>query len=116
MVAFDWIIGIITYILSGIAFFRLAKIAGRQDVAWFAWVPILSAILQLLLIKKSGWWVLMYLVPIANIVFFIIWQIKLLNAFGKHGAWVLFGIFISVVYYILWVVWAYSDDAQYLLP
>lgn len=111
----DFSIGLIGYVLMGIAFFRLAKLAGRHDIAWFAWVPILSAILQLRLIKKSGWWVLMYLVPIANIVFAIIWQVKLLHAFGKHGAWVLMGIFLSVVYYIMWLVWSYSDQTEYKL-
>ncbi|WAH37912.1 DUF5684 domain-containing protein [Alicyclobacillus dauci] len=115
MHAVSIILGIVGYILTGIAFFRLAKLAGRHDIAWFAWVPILSAILQLRLIRKSGWWVLMYLVPIANIVFVIIWQVKLLNAYGKHGAWVLFGIFINIVYYIMWIVWAYSEKTEYKL-
>lgn len=110
---FDSVAGIIVYVLMGISFFKLAKLAGREDIAWFAWIPVLSSILQLRLIHKSGWWILMYLVPIANIVFFIIWQVKLLGAYGKHGAWVLFGIFLSVVYAIMWTVWAYSEKTRY---
>lgn len=49
----------------------------------------MNYILQLKLIKESAWWILITLVPIANIVFAIIWQVKLLNAFGKNGAYVL---------------------------
>ncbi|MFB5188960.1 DUF5684 domain-containing protein [Alicyclobacillus fastidiosus] len=115
MPVLDCVFGVVGYVLTGIAFFRLSKLAGREDIAWFAWVPILSAILQLRLIHKSGWWILMYLVPIANIVFAIIWQVKLLHAYGKHGAWVLFAIFLNIVYYIMWVVWAYSDNTKYQL-
>jgi hypothetical protein len=94
---------------------RLSRLAGREDISWMAWVPICNLIQQLLLIKKSGWWVLMYLVPIANIVFTIIWQVKLLNAYGKSGAFVLFAIFLSPVYEILWIVWGFSSDTRYEL-
>ncbi|MDR9857025.1 DUF5684 domain-containing protein [Paenibacillus sp. VCA1] len=96
------------------AYFQLAKKAGRDDIAWFAFIPILNSILQLKLIKQSAWWILMSLVPIANIVFAIIWQVKLLNAFGKSGAYVLF-ILISPVYVILWMVWGYSSSTVYYL-
>lgn len=110
-----WIVVIAMYVLNGLAFMKLAKVAGRPGIGWMAWVPICNTIQQLLLIKKSGWWVLMYLVPIANIVFFIIWQVKLLNAFGKHGAFVLFAIFLAPVYSILWIVWGLSNDTRYVL-
>ncbi|WP_245631727.1 DUF5684 domain-containing protein [Alicyclobacillus ferrooxydans] len=97
---FDVLVGVGLYVIIGVADMRLAKIAGRPRIEWMAWVPICSTILPLLLIKKSGWWLLMYLVPIANIVFFILWQMKLLKAFGKHEAFVLLAIFLYPVYYI----------------
>jgi len=103
------------YVLFAGAYFSLAKKAGLDDIAWFAFVPILNSILQLKMIKESGWWVLMYLVPFANLVFAIIWQVRLLNAFGKSGAYVLFCIFLSPVYAILWLVWGYSSKTMYLL-
>jgi uncharacterized membrane protein YhaH (DUF805 family) len=113
---FYWIFIIGFYVLNGLAFMNLAKIAGRSDIAWMAWVPVCSAIQQLLLIKKSGWNVLWYLVPVANFVFMIIWQVKLLGAYGKNGAFVLFNLFIPIVYSILWVVWGFSKETQYTLP
>ena len=113
---YDFFMLVVSYVLNGLAFMNLAKKAGRPDLVWMAWVPICSSIQQLLLIKKSGWWVLMYLVPIANFVFMIIWQVKLLKAFGKHGAFVLFEVFIPIVYLILWTVWGYSKDTRYTPP
>ncbi|MBX5436876.1 MAG: hypothetical protein IRZ33_06635 [Alicyclobacillaceae bacterium] len=109
------LISLAFYILNGIAFMNLAKVAGQPGIDWMAWVPVCSAIQQLLLIRKSGWWVLMYLVPVANVVFAIIWQVKLLNAFGKNGAYVLFLIFLPFVYTILWIVWGFSKDTRYCL-
>jgi hypothetical protein len=54
-------------------------------------------------------------VPVANLVFAIMWQVKLLNAFGKHGAHVLFGIFLPPVYVIQWIVWGFSSKTTYQL-
>jgi len=102
-------------ILMVVAFYKLAKKAGLNRIAWFAFVPVLSTILQLRMIQKSGWWTLILLVPVANIVFAIIWQVKLLNAFGKHGANVLFMLFLPPVYTIQWVVWGFSNKTVYQL-
>lgn len=113
--AIYWLVIIAFYVLNSLAFFRLAKKAGRSDIAWFAWIPIFSSILQFRMIRWNGWWVLMYLVPIANIVFAIIWQVKLLQAFGKSGAYVLFLIFLAPVYTILWMVWGLSNQTRYQL-
>lgn len=113
MTAFLIVIYIALYFVIAGAFFQLAKKAGMDDIAWFAFIPILNYILQLKLIKVSAWWILIMVVPIANLVFSIIWQVKLLNAFGKNGAYVLFGIFLAPVYLILWLVWGYSSKTTY---
>lgn len=103
------------YVLNGIAFMNLAKKAGRPNIAWMAWVPICNVIQQLLLIRKSGWLVLLYIIPIVNFVMMIIWQVQLLHAFGKNGAFVLFAIFLSPIYSILWIVWGLSENTHYTL-
>jgi hypothetical protein len=113
--AFNIILALVLYVISGLSYMRLAKLAGRSDVGWFAWIPILDSILPLLLIKRSGWLVLLYLIPIVNLILYIYVQILLLNAYGKHGSFVLLGIFVPPVYWILWIVWAFSDSTQYTL-
>lgn len=117
-VLFVWIVAIAVYVLNGIAFMNLARLAGRPDITWMAWVPIANVIQQLLLIQKSGWNIFWLLCPIANIVFAIIWQVKLLNAFGKSGAFWLFNLIPyvgSLVYFILWIVWGFSSETRYTL-
>lgn len=103
------------YVLNGIAFMKLAKLAGRSDISWMAWVPVWNLVQQLLLIKKNGRWVLIYLVPIVNVFFSMRWQVKLLNAFGKSGAYVFLAVFLSPIYAILWLAWATSADTRYSL-
>jgi hypothetical protein len=51
----------------------------------------------------------------SRVIFAIIWRVKLLNAFGKSGAFVLFYVFLAPVYLILWMVWGFSKETQYLL-
>ncbi|MEF2966743.1 DUF5684 domain-containing protein [Paenibacillus sp. M1] len=115
MLWFAFLLALALYFLYAGAFFSLAKKAGLDHIAWFAFIPILSSILQLRMIQKSGWWVLMYFVPIASFVFAIIWQVQLLNAFGKNGAFVIFNILLAPVYMILWMVWGYSSETTYQL-
>lgn len=105
------------WVLNGLAFYRLAVLAGRDGIAWFAWVPVLNFVLQLKLIDRSAWNILWLLVPIADIVFLIIWQVKLLNAYGKSGAFWLFNLVPYVgqlIYEILWIVWGFSSDTRYV--
>jgi hypothetical protein len=105
---------IVMYVLNAIAFGRVARLAGLPEIGWMAWVPIANIVQQLLLIRKSGWWIFMYLVPVANLIFAIIWQVKLLNAFGKSGSYILLGIFLGPVYSILWIVWGLSANTRYV--
>lgn len=105
---------IVYFVICG-GYAQIAKKAYYDDIAWFAFIPILSNILQLKLIRVNAWWVLICFVPVVNIVFMIIWQVKLLNAIGKHGAYVLFCIFLPPVYVILWIVWGYSSKTEYVL-
>ncbi|WP_206832375.1 DUF5684 domain-containing protein [Alicyclobacillus fructus] len=113
MLVLWYLVEIALYVLTSIAFYRLAKKAGLRKMAWFAWVPVLNIVLQLRMIGKSAWWLLVLLVPIVDIVFWIIWQVKLCRAFGHSGAnvwWVL----VPLVYTIIWIVWGFEEETQYV--
>ncbi|WP_239617072.1 DUF5684 domain-containing protein [Cohnella mopanensis] len=106
---------IVLYFLVCGAYYSLAKKANLDGIAWFAFIPILSQILKLKMIKESGWMILLMVIPLVNFIFTIIWEVKLLNAFGKNGAHVLFFVFLSPVYLIQWLVWGYSSNTTYRL-
>ena len=52
----------------------MQKIAKKAQVenAWFAWIPILNIILMLNIAKKPLWWLILFFIPIANIVFMVL--------------------------------------------
>jgi hypothetical protein len=54
---------------------------------WFAWIPILNIILMLNIAKKPIWWILLFLIPLANIVIAIIVWMGIAEARNKPNWW-----------------------------
>ncbi len=63
------------------ALWRLFIKAGQPG--WAAIVPIYNAYVMLKVAGKPGWWLLLFLIPLANFVFLILTMIGLAAAFGK---------------------------------
>ncbi|MEI3613415.1 hypothetical protein [Pseudogracilibacillus sp. SO30301A] len=70
------IAGIVLFILQAIGLFNIAKKEGRGDIAWLAWIPIVSQFLLTYLVEKHvheglrGKVTLLYGIAIAVSVFF----------------------------------------------
>ncbi|MBI2448314.1 hypothetical protein HYV44_02005 [Candidatus Microgenomates bacterium] len=96
MMFFVFILAIVTYIALAISLLRIAKKTGTAN-AWFAWVPILNIILTLNIARFSGWWLLLFLIPIVGwfaFPFFMIYVwMKIAAACGKPD---FLGIFIII--------------------
>lgn len=66
---------------------------------WAAIVPIYNIYVLLLIIKKPWWWILMFLIPIVNLVF-AIWMINLLSkAFGQGAGFTIGLILLGFIFY-----------------
>ena len=74
------------YIYSAFAWMTIAKKLGEEDIAWLAWVPIANLALLPILAEKEWPWVFILLVPIANIVFMIMWIWKIYERRNYPGA------------------------------
>ncbi len=74
------------YIYFAFVFSTLANKMKHKDIAWLAWVPIANLALIPILAKKKWPWVFIFLVPFANIVFFIIWTWNIYE-FRKYPGW-----------------------------
>ena len=72
----------ISYFLTCYPLFMIGKKLQRED-AWWAWVPIIGAILACRIAGKPEWWVVLFLVPIANIVIPVIVWMGISVACGK---------------------------------
>jgi uncharacterized membrane protein YhaH (DUF805 family) len=52
---------------------------------WIAFIPFLQFILFFHLIDKSAWHVLLFLIPIVNVILFFIWSYELYINFGTDS-------------------------------
>ncbi len=86
-------------IIAGIsiaAMWLLFQKAGEPG--WAAIVPIYNAYVYYKITWGSGWYFLLMLIPLANIVIGIMTYIKLAQAFGKGGGWAVGLIFLGPIF------------------
>lgn len=100
----------VVYALSAFLLGRVFKKAGIKQ--WIAWVPFYNNWKLLEMGNQQGFWAIMALIPIVNIVAAVYMYIAMHNIglkFGKEGWFVLLAIFIPIV----WVAWLAFDDSQW---
>jgi hypothetical protein len=81
-----FIIGIAVYVYMAICLMKMAK-KTNTDNGWFAWIPILNLILLIWISKKPMWWIILFFIPIANIVAMIVIWMAVAEQMGKPS-WV----------------------------
>ena len=74
--------------------FKKAKKPG-----WAAIIPIYNTLVLLEIVKHPWWWILLMLIPIVNVVVYIIVAFDLAKAFGKGGGMALLLIFLPFIGY-----------------
>lgn len=99
--------GLAGYIYMALA---LQTIAVKTNTAnpWLAWVPIVNAILMLQIAKKPLWWIILFAIPLVNIVFIIIVWMGVAEARQKPNWWGILAI-VPVVNVIVPGYLAWSD-------
>ncbi len=91
--AFFLILGIIIII----ARWKIFQKAGKPG--WAAIVPIYNFIVELEIIGKPWWWLLLMFIPIVNIVFAIMMVNLLAKSFGKDVGFTLGLLFLPFIFY-----------------
>jgi len=76
---------------------------------WAILIPIYNGIVYLRVAGKPWWWLLLFLIPLANIVIGIIVTIDFAKKFGKGAG---FGLGLAFLGFIFYPILAWSD-AQY---
>jgi len=79
------IIAIALYIYTSLVWMTIARKL-KYDKPWLAWIPIARWFLIPILAKKHWTWGFMFLVPIANIVFYFIWTWNIYER-RKYPGW-----------------------------
>jgi len=97
--------GFIFFILQAIGLFSIAKKEGRGDIAWLAWIPIVSQFLLMFLVEKyvhvglRGKITLLYGIAIVVSIFF-----------GYFLPFVLFIPLVALCYAFYFIADRYSDN------
>lgn len=98
------IIGLIAaiYVYFAMAWMAIAKKL-KYKRPWLAWIPIINFFLIPILAKKHWTWGFIFLIPIVNIVFFIIWHWKIFEL-RKYPGWFSLSILIPQVGGLLYMI------------
>ena len=97
-------------ILVIISTWKIYEKAGKPG--WACIIPIYNFIVLLEIVGKPWWWLLLYLIPIVNIVL-AVWVINLLSkSFGKTEGFTIGLIFLGFIFFPILGL----GEAQYVGP
>jgi hypothetical protein len=99
-----WIV-IAVFVIA--ALWKVFEKAGKPG--WAAIVPIYNIIIMLQIAGKPEWWVLLYLVPLVNLIVNVIVCIAIARRFGKGEG---FGIGLAFLGLIFWPILGFGK-AEY---
>jgi len=80
------IIGLAIYVYVSLALQTIAKRTNTPD-GWLAWIPIVNIILMLNIAKKPVWWIILFFVPLVNLIMSVIVWMAIAEARGKPNWW-----------------------------
>lgn len=86
------IIGVIFALLGIIAMWRVFQKA--KQPGWAAIIPIYNIYTLLKLCGRPGWWVVLYFIPIVNIIIHAVVSIDCAKAFGKSSVFGIVGLWL----------------------
>lgn len=74
------------YVYMALALQTIAQKTNTEN-AWLAWIPIVNIILMLAIAQKPIWWIVLFLIPLVNIVMAIIVWMAIAEARNKPSWW-----------------------------
>ena len=96
MSSIGWIIYLAIIVLFIAAFWQIFVKAGEEG--WKAIIPIWNTLVLLKIIGRPWWWILLLLIPIVNIVIWIIVAVDLAKSFGRGVGFAVGLIFLPFVF------------------
>ena len=95
--------GVVVVIYLAVIVFLIASIwkvyvkAGRPG--WAAIIPIYNTLIQLRIVGRPWWWLLLMLIPLVNLVFIFIICLDMARSFGKGGGFGAGLFFLPFIFY-----------------
>lgn len=105
------------YLVNAFTYYKMAKKANVRN-EWMAFIPFLQFILFFHIIDKSAWHILLYLIPLLNIVLHLYWSYQLFEAFDCGGTVgmlvIVLSLFMGVALAIYMFYIAFSENVKYV--
>ena len=90
---------IIFYAIAVIPYWVIFTKAGRPG--WPALIPIYSTYILIKVVGRPGWWIVLFLIPLVNIIILIIVMNDLSKSFGHGVGFTLGLIFLSLIFFYI---------------
>ncbi|HTS68962.1 MAG TPA: DUF5684 domain-containing protein [Terriglobia bacterium] len=81
-----FLIFIVAYVYMALALQTIAMKTNTEN-GWLAWIPIVNIILMLNIGKKPVWWIILFFIPLVNIVVMILTFMAIAEARNKPNWW-----------------------------
>jgi hypothetical protein len=95
-----WIIYAVVVVVAIIALWRVFTKAGRPG--WAAIVPIYNIYTLVKVSGNSGWFTLLYFIPIVNVIISVVVALGVAKNFGKSGVFGFIGLWLfSLIGYLI---------------
>lgn len=101
------------YMVLAIVFCKLSIKANIED-QWLAFVPVVQIILFLHIIDRSGWYILLLIIPIVNIILMEVWFSELYSFFGVNIIWIVISLIIYPINCMYMIYMSYSPKIKYI--
>jgi hypothetical protein len=95
-------------VVSIVAMWKVYAKAGQPG--WAAIIPFYNIYVLLKIVGRPGWWLLLFLIPLVNIIISLVVSIDLAKAFGKSEV---FGVIALWFFSIIGYLMLGFGDAQY---
>ena len=99
-----WIVCLAFMVFYVYVFWKVFEKAGKPG--WAAIVPIYNVIVMLEIAGKPLWWILLYFIPLVNIIVGFIVIVAIAAKFGKGTGFAMGLIFLG---FIFWPILAFGD-------
>ena len=90
MMAVYWIVIMVAVIFAIAGMWKAFAKAGKPG--WAAIVPIYNIIVMLEIAGRPIWWIVLYLIPLVNLVVMIMVMLDIAKAYGKSVVFAIFGL------------------------
>jgi len=91
------LIGVVFAIFYIVTLWRIFTKAGQPG--WAAIIPIYNTYILIKMAGRPWWWLLLFLIPLVNIVIAILVVVDVARYFGKGGGFAVGMIFLPIIFY-----------------